>query len=379
MVYGLPVHGELNWDTKLVDSITAVKATADAARVPLVSTSVQTTAAATVANKLNIYDATSGALAPQLPASAAVGTVLAVRKNDSSTNAVTVTCQGSDTFLGGATTFALSLSAETIELTKQASNVWTVTGGNKSLSSLDARYTAIGGTVSGSGDPEGVTTATVGTLYRDTTNGYIYEKKSGSGNTGWVGVGSPAPRFAPPSGTYVFPTSVATSGTTASLTNGTLRVSPVFIPQTLQITRMGAEVTVIGDVGSKLRIGVYADNGAGYPGALVLDAGQIAGDSATVQEITLGSTLTLNRGWYWLGGVVQSVTTTQPTVRTVGSTVPPVGTGFLLYGTTSIPGAGSAQVGYAQSGISNGSGLPANFSSTVSNSGFAPRLFFKLA
>lgn len=32
MTYGLPAHGELNWDTKLVDSITAVKATADAAQ-----------------------------------------------------------------------------------------------------------------------------------------------------------------------------------------------------------------------------------------------------------------------------------------------------------------------------------------------------------
>lgn len=38
---------------------------------------------------------------------------------------------------------------------------------------------------SGAGSPEGVTTAGVGAVYRDTTNGLIYVKRSGSGNTGW--------------------------------------------------------------------------------------------------------------------------------------------------------------------------------------------------
>ncbi len=38
---------------------------------------------------------------------------------------------------------------------------------------------------SGAGSPEGVTTAGVGAIYRDTTNGLIYVKRSGSGNTGW--------------------------------------------------------------------------------------------------------------------------------------------------------------------------------------------------
>lgn len=38
----------------------------------------------------------------------------------------------------------------------------------------------------GSGSPEGVTTAGVGAIYRDTTNGKLYQKRTGSGNTGWV-------------------------------------------------------------------------------------------------------------------------------------------------------------------------------------------------
>lgn len=38
----------------------------------------------------------------------------------------------------------------------------------------------------GSGSPEGVVTANVGSLYRNTSNGAVYRKTSGTGNTGWV-------------------------------------------------------------------------------------------------------------------------------------------------------------------------------------------------
>jgi len=38
----------------------------------------------------------------------------------------------------------------------------------------------------GSGSPEGVVTATIGSFYSDTTNGFIYTKNSGTGNTGWA-------------------------------------------------------------------------------------------------------------------------------------------------------------------------------------------------
>jgi hypothetical protein len=36
------------------------------------------------------------------------------------------------------------------------------------------------------GTPEGAVTAAVGTLCRDTTNGEVYVKNSGAGNTGWI-------------------------------------------------------------------------------------------------------------------------------------------------------------------------------------------------
>lgn len=40
--------------------------------------------------------------------------------------------------------------------------------------------------VAGSGSPEGAVTAPIGSTYRNTTNGTIWRKTSGSGNTGWT-------------------------------------------------------------------------------------------------------------------------------------------------------------------------------------------------
>lgn len=44
----------------------------------------------------------------------------------------------------------------------------------------------ISGNLSGSGSPEGVTTASPGTGYVNTATGDFYVKQTGTGNTGWV-------------------------------------------------------------------------------------------------------------------------------------------------------------------------------------------------
>lgn len=48
--------------------------------------------------------------------------------------------------------------------------------------------TLLGLTLSGSGSPEGVYEAIVGAIYQDTSNGKLYIKKTGTGNTGWIGL-----------------------------------------------------------------------------------------------------------------------------------------------------------------------------------------------
>lgn len=174
-----------------------------------------------------------------------------------------------------------------------------------------------------------------------------------------------------PSGSYAFPISTNNTSTSATTGNGNFRCAPCFLPA-MSITRIGGEITAAGTAGCTYRLGIYADAGM-TPGALVLDAGTIAGDSATVQEITLGSTLVLTAGWYWLGGVLQGTPASQPTVRTIASPPTP---GFLLTQTTTIPGSGATSVGVLAGGVTGA--LPGTFG-TAGVTGSAPRLFFKLA
>jgi hypothetical protein len=177
----------------------------------------------------------------------------------------------------------------------------------------------------------------------------------------------------PTAGQYFFTTSPANAATSATLSNAVLRLSPWVVERSLNIDRIGAEITAVGDAGSKLRIGIYADNGACLPGALLLDAGTIAGDSATVQDIALGTTLALPSGLYWVGGAVQVVTTTQPTVRVQSNWTPPVP----LPGGTSAPGSGATHVCVFQNTGVTGA-LPALFTYAGTTSP-APRIHVRAA
>jgi hypothetical protein len=170
------------------------------------------------------------------------------------------------------------------------------------------------------------------------------------------------------SGRYYFvPNSLNTP--IASLGNGNLRLIPFYVPAATTLSRIGGEVTVVGDAASVVRLGIYADDGTFRPGALVIDAGTISGNSATVQEITINTQLPA--GWYWTGGAVQNVTTTQPTVRCVSSYVPQgVDTGTL------IPAAAASILGRIMTGVTGA--LPANFVDAGTHAG-VPRLFVKVA
>lgn len=186
---------------------------------------------------------------------------------------------------------------------------------------------------------------------------------------GLVGPQVPYPAASVMAGRYFRPISGTSNSTSVTLANGTLRLAPWWLPRGLTIDRIGAEVTVIGDVGSKLRLGIYRDNGFAYPGALLLDAGQIAGDSATVQDLTVSQALL--PGLYWIGGVVQSVVTTQPTVRVTNAWPPAV----VMPGVNTLPTAGYNIHGYSQTGVT--AALPGNFSTSLATTGSAPILHMR--
>lgn len=156
--------------------------------------------------------------------------------------------------------------------------------------------------------------------------------------------------------------------TSATLGVGTLRLMPKFIPAPVTLDRLGAEITVVGDAASLFRIGIYADSGSLRPGALVLDAGTIAADSATVQTVTISQLLA--RGWYWFGGAVQN-TVGQPTVRVSAQMweANPVD----YFGQ---PGPATNIHGYSMTGVTGA--LPGSFTISSANSGM-PTIFGRVA
>ncbi len=185
-------------------------------------------------------------------------------------------------------------------------------------------------------------------------------------NAGVRRVKIPSPKIA---GRYFYPVSSGTAGTNSTLGNNNLRLTPFVVSDVLSIDRIGAEITIVGEAGSKLRLGIYSDLD-GLPDQLLLDAGQIAADSATVQELVCN--LTLGAGVYWVGGVVQAAPTTQPTARVVASTDPPIPLQF-----TSIPGVGNNANGIIAGGVSGA--LPSSWSfGAASTSGAVPRVFFRV-
>lgn len=168
-------------------------------------------------------------------------------------------------------------------------------------------------------------------------------------------------------GRYYFCPNTNSLSTSATLGNSTLRALAFYVPNTVSITKIGAEITSAGEAGSKLRLGIYSDDGTGRPGSLLVDAGQIAGDSATVQEITLATPLSIGPGWYWAAGAVQSAPSSQPTVRIASILSAPTDVG------TSIPSAGLGTYGWGATSISGA--FPSTL--TVTPVSTAPRIFVK--
>lgn len=218
--------------------------------------------------------------------------------------------------------------------------------------------------VSVTADPDGTLSAPIGTVAIDQVSGAMYVNTDGA--TAWKVVHMALPKWA--SGRYYYLPNTGSISTSAAQGVGTMRMLPFYVPSRVTITKLGAEVTVIGDAGSKVRLGIYADDGTMRPGSLLLDAGTIAGDSATVQEITSLS-LPLGPGLYWTAAAVQVVTVTQPTVRTATAVAwPNIDIG------TSIPGAGTSTIGFFQTSVTGAFPSPCT---PAAGPVSAPRMFCK--
>lgn len=86
-------------------------------------------------------------------------------------------------------------------------------------------------------------------------------------------------------------------------TQNRLYATPVYIPQNATFTVAGIEITSAA-TGATVRLGIYAANVNGLPGALVADFGTI--DATVVGFRSVPISLTLPRGSYWLVGVTNN-------------------------------------------------------------------------
>lgn len=214
-------------------------------------------------------------------------------------------------------------------------------------------------------------------------------RKKGDGSTAWnsllyVGSNSATATLAaaatklaaePPltSGQYYCCNSLQANAVTATLGNGSARVSRWDIYASLSITRLFTDFTIVGaDAGAVFRFGIWNDDGTGKPGTLLLDGGTVSmGSGATPGSVEVTVTQALTAGRYWVGGALQGVSGTQPTVRIVNSNTVlanlPLG--------SSLPAAGVAVCGYVMSGQTGAFGTFSQTSQSVS----IPRIGFKVA
>ncbi len=155
------------------------------------------------------------------------------------------------------------------------------------------------------------------------------------------------PRFT--SGKYYGPQG---SRATATMTAGVLTVVPFWVPDTQVFSRMGVEVITGGAVGTVLRLGIYDDDGDGFPNDLILSAGTVNANTIGSKEIT-GLSPSLTPGLYWMACVAQGGA---PVVRTVANNIiGGAGAYTLATATASLP-----HPGYYESGVTGA--LPAIFS-----------------
>jgi len=113
------------------------------------------------------------------------------------------------------------------------------------------------------------------------------------------------PFFAPyPKGRYlVNPFSSVPSTSTAAAAANRLYASPFPITQLRTADRIGFFNTSA-LAGKKGRLGIYSDNGFAYPGALLLDAGEVDLTTAAQKDIAISQTLP--PALYWLALVMDS-------------------------------------------------------------------------
>lgn len=168
----------------------------------------------------------------------------------------------------------------------------------------------------------------------------------------------------PQSGSWFAPTMMRQAGGAVQPAVGRLDASMLILGRSITLNSLTMQVATAGDAASVVRMGVYADSGDHYPGALLLDAGTTGTASTGRKAIT--TSLALSPGVYWFVAVIQGATTIPACVQMQRGTVyaslfgdPNGDPGFLFTGNET---SALTFEGFSMTGVT--AALPANFSST---------------
>jgi len=113
---------------------------------------------------------------------------------------------------------------------------------------------------------------------------------------------------------------VPSGASTAAPVDSTVHATPFLVSKATTFAAIAVNTTIAGAAGSLYRLGIYADNGSGYPGAKVLDAGTVATDTAAgFKQIAISQAL--DPGLYWLAAVAQGGVAV-PTCTAVANPIP---------------------------------------------------------
>jgi Cu/Ag efflux protein CusF len=292
-----------------------------ARQLVLVPTATKTTAYTAAVNDLVMTDATSAAFAVTLPSAPADKSIIEVKKIDSSTNAVTITCGGTDTFAVGGTTLALAFQGHAARMQYQATGgKWITLDNDVPLTQLDARYVGksvvtakgdiIAATASGA-----VTNVAVGTngqvLTADSTQASGVKWAAAAGGT-IVGIASPPKTAMTNKYTRVPFRPIELGQTTSSIADSLMWLQPIPVVENCTLAEMHARTdSTAGTAGSVVRMGVYPMAAGASP---LFDSGALATTSANTTVISTAN-LALTPAWYLIAIVWQGNPTTKPTTR----------------------------------------------------------------
>jgi hypothetical protein len=126
----------------------------------------------------------------------------------------------------------------------------------------------------------------------------------------WAAAGSPPPMPATNSlladisnTTHYLTTPIHGPLTTTTMAADTMYLAPLYVGSSFTASEMAFRMGSDSGTGSTMRCLLYADNGAGKPGARLIYSSAVTTELVTFDKSTVSVSASLTPGLYWIGGI----------------------------------------------------------------------------